>query len=156
MRLHYYVATTHTPTRADPQTLVQVLAASHHRVVVLGMEIGFQGDSPATVGFTLDWSIQTTAGTNGTAITPQKKDRGYDETIQGTFLEYQTSGSAGEPTTGAVLASVSLHRQANMPWILPFPIIVNGGGGGERVGLRLSGHTTGNTIPVTVTLYMEE
>jgi hypothetical protein len=154
MRLHYYVATTHTPARADPQTLVQIAAASDHRAVVLGMEVGFQGDSPATVGFTLQWLVQTNAGANGTAITPQKKDRGYDEAIQASFLEYQTDATpATEPTAGAVLASVSLHRQANMPWTLPFPIIVLGG---ERVGLRLLGHTGSNTIPVTVTLYMEE
>lgn len=153
MRLHYYVATTQTPARADPQTLVQVAAASNHRVVILGMEVGFQGDSPATVGFTLRWSVQSNAGANGTAITPQKKDRGYDEAIQASFLEYQTDGTPTEPTTGAILVSVSLHRQANMPWTLPFPIIVLGG---ERVGLRLASHTTDNTIPVTVTLYMEE
>lgn len=153
MRVHYYAATTHTPARADPQTLIQIAAAGDHRAVVLGMEVGFQGDSPATVGFTLRWVIQTTAGTNGTAVTPQKKDRGYDDAIQSTFLEYQTHGSAGEPTTTSILAAVSLHRQANMPWTLPFPIIVLGG---TRVGLLLVGHTTNNTIPVTVTLYMEE
>lgn len=151
MRLHYYVATTHTPQQVDPQTLIQAYAAANHRAVILGQEVGFQGDSPATVGFTLQWLIQTDEGT-GTTITPQKKDRGYDETIQTSFNEYE-SGTPVEPTAGAILASVSLHRQANMPWTLPFPIIVKGG---ERVGLRLLGHTGSNTIPVTVTLYVEE
>lgn len=152
MRLNYYVAVTNTPQQVDPQTLVQIKAAAHHRAVVLGMEVGFQGDSPATVGFTLQWATQDYDGT-GAAITPQKADRGYDETIQTTFLEFESPGAPIEPTFTAVVAAVSLHRQANMPWTLPFPIIVKGG---ESVGLRLLGHTGANTIPVSVTLYMEE
>ncbi len=162
MRIQYYVTDSQTPARADPQTLVQVLAAASHRIVIPAVDIGFEDDDPATTPFVLEWLLQTDAGTNGTSVTPQKGDRGYDESIQGTFLEYQTNAGAAEPTSSGtspaypedVLAAISLHRQASIMWVPAFPIIVKGG---ERVALRLSGHGgVGNTIVVAFTLYCEE
>lgn len=153
MRLQYYVSNAQTPARADPQTLVQLLAGSNHRIVIPRVDVSFEDNTPASTPFTLDWIIQTDAGSGGTAITPQKKDRGYSETIQATILEYQT-GSPTEPAAGAILAAITVHRQAKVKWPTYWPIIIIGA---ERVGLRLIGHGgVGNTIPVSFTVYCEE
>lgn len=159
MRVQYYLQWSGTPgpgvtADPDPQTLIQIAAAANHRIVVPRIDIGFRHNDPAVTPFRLQMVTQSTVGTNGTAITAQKADRGYDETIQGSFWEYQTVAGATEPTLGAILTTLSLHQQGTLPWIPPFPWVVKGG---ERVGLRLLDHGgTTNTVAVAFTVYCEE
>ena len=149
MRIDFYLAVSVTPG-VNPETLVQIEAAANHRIEVLGMDIGLGGSTPATTPIPLDWIIQTNGGTNPTALTAQKQDRGYDETITGTFQGYD-GGTAVEPTDdGAILCALSLHQQGFLPWRPPFPLVAKGA---ERIGLRYKSATA---VAVNLTLYCRQ
>lgn len=142
--LEYYAQITKTPTK-NPHTLFQVSVPSGQKVQILGADFGFQGATPATTPIPMAWLIQTSAGTAST-LTPQKQDRGVDETVQASLLKDFTV----EPTAGNVLINLSVHQQAAWPWRPAFPIVVKGG---ERVGLR---YGSGTFVPVSITIYLKE
>jgi len=138
----------------DPQTLIQCLAATDHRVIIYGADIGIAGSDPSTNPMTLSWLVQTTAGTNGTSVTPTLHDRGYNESLESTFTHFNAS-TATEPTAGDVLITFALHRQGTAPWVPPDPLVVTTT---ERVGLRLHGvdAVQGNNPYIYLTLYCSE
>lgn len=142
--LTFYAQDQVTPI-VNPQTLFQVSVPTGQRVRITGADITLQGSTPASTPIPFEWLIQTSAGT-ASSLTPQKEDRGADETIQATLLKTFTQ----EPTAGAVLIQFSLHQQASGLWRPPRPMIVKGG---ERVGLRYS---SGTFVPVSFTIYLEE
>lgn len=148
MRIDFYLSVSVTPG-VNPETLIQIEAAANHRIEVLGMDIGLGGSTPATTPIPLDWIIQSDGGTNPTALTAQKADRGYDEAIQGTFKGYD-GGTATEPASGATLCALSLHQQGSLPWRPPFPLVAKGA---ERIGLRYKSATF---VAVNLTLYCRQ
>ncbi len=160
MRVGFYLFTVQQPgaPTADPttQTLIQVAAAANHRITILGADIALQGATPASTPIEFSWIVQGNGGTNSTAITAQKMDRGYDETILGTFLSFN-GATATEPSASSILIEFALHRQGFMQWRPPRPLIVEGGAP-ERVGLRAHGidATQGNNINTIITLYCEQ
>lgn len=142
--MKYYVYNTLTPNN-NPRTLLQISAPTNQRVRIVGAEIGLGGSTPASPAVLFDWCIQNTAGTSS-AATPQYQDRGIDETRLATLAKDFTT----EPTLVATLIGFPIHQQGTYPWRPPFPIIVKGA---ERVGLR---YRSGNFVPVTFTVYIEE
>lgn len=149
-RVAFTLTNTQTPS-ANPQTLVQLLAASNIRITILGLDIGFGGATPAEAPIRLDWVLQTNAITSPTVLTAQKNDRGYEESIAGTFNAHNANMTA--PTGTTVIQTFSLHPQGHAFWRPPTPLIVHGGGTPERLGLR---HHGTNYYSVTWTLYCEQ
>jgi len=152
MRLQFTLVRSRTPAR-NPETLFQLIAAANHRVTILGADVSLQGSTPGTAPVVFQFLIQTDAGTPGTSpttLTPQKNDRGYDETIQTTFSAFDGTGSPANPAGTTKIAEFSLHEQGLFPWRPPFPFVVKGG---ERIGLN---YARASFVPVSVTLYCEE
>lgn len=151
MRVYYTLVRSRTPV-VNPETLFQLVAASNHRIEVLGMDISCQGNTPANAPPVFDLLTQSDAGNSGTSpttLTPQLVDRGQDETIQGAAAAYDGS-SPTEPTPGVRIWEESIHEQGTLQWRPPRPFVVKGG---ERIGLRYKRATF---VAVSVTIYCEE
>lgn len=147
----YLTSSVTTGDLANPRTLVQIQAAADHRITILGLDIGLQGATPATTSVPIDFVIQTGSGTGGAAVVPQKVDRGYDESILGTFLEFGSGDT--EPTLDSpakILIEWSIHQQGHAFYRPPRPIVIKGG---ERVGLR---YKSGTSVAVSWTLHCEQ
>lgn len=117
-------------TAATAKTVVQIVAASNHRVLVKGIEVSFAGTSATDTPVLVEWVKQTTAGTM-TSLTLDKHDPSYDETLQTTAQHTATV----EPTTTALVRwSKRIHPQNAQLILFPpgFELIVPGG---ERRGL---------------------
>lgn len=115
-------------TGTSTKTLVQIVAAANHKVLVRGFGIYCNGVSPTAKPLLVRVLRQTTAGTMS-SLTP-KKTSSDSETLQTTA---QHTASA-EPTAGDVLYAFEVHPQSFYEKILPFdaPIEVPGGG---RLGI---------------------
>ncbi len=145
------VRPSYTPD-ANPETIMQILAGTNHRVVIAGADISLQGTTPSNAPVIFDFLVQTTAGTAGsgaTTVAEVLQDRGQDEDPELTITCYDGSGAA-EPTASSVIAEFSIHEQGTFPWRPEKPIIVKTA---ERVGLRYKRATF---VAVSVTLYCEE
>lgn len=139
----------------SPFTLVQVLAPTNQRITILGLDIGCQDDTPASVPITFEWSVQSGAqNPSGAEITPEKRDRGYSETLQGNFYKWNAMATEDEPAVNQVFHTFGLHRQGHLPWMpAGSPIVVKGG---EKVGLRYRSSEISPGIKTTITLYCEQ
>jgi hypothetical protein len=104
-------------TGTSAKTLLQVVAAANHRVLIK--------------------EISADAGTMS-ALTPVKSDDSADETLQVTAQHTST----GEPSSGDVLMTEEVHPQTGFVWQAPFggeiPV-----GGGDRIAVRV---TAGNDV----------
>lgn len=116
---------------ATAKTVLQVTAASNHRVLVRSIEVAIKGVNPVATPVRVRVLRQTTAGTM-TSATPVKLDSTDDETLQTTAQHTATA----EPTAGDVLTVTELHPQAAMVDRFPYdtPIVVPGG---TRLGIEL-------------------
>lgn len=112
---------------ATAETVLQLTAASNHRVRVKGFSVTVAGTSP--VDLTVRVLRQSTAGTSGTAVTPVKVESGAAETIQ---TSAATNFSA-EPTAGDVLQYKRLQGSYEKIFPLGQELIVPGGG---RIGIE--------------------
>lgn len=124
---------------ATPKTVLQLVAASNHRVLVTEFEISFNGTTNTAEPVKVDVLRQTTAGTSA-ALSPVKRGD-FGETLQTTARETITV----EPTGSDVLASFYVHPQQGEAWQAPFadPIVIPGGG---RVGIRCTAPSGVNAI----------
>lgn len=127
-------------TGTAAKTLLQLVAASNHRIALLGFSISFDGVASDAAPIQVDILRQTTAGTMSSA-TPVKEDPGCDETIQTTAQKNATA----EPTAGDVLRRYQVHPQVGIE--IKFgadeEIIIPGGG---RLGLRVTAAATVNAL----------
>jgi len=117
-------------TAATAKTVLQVVAASNHRVKISNWGVAFKGTSPTDAPVKVRLLRQTSAGT-ASAATVAKNNSADDETLQ-TTAQYNASE---EPSAGDVLATVECHPQAGYEVLLPLgqEIIVPGGG---RLGIE--------------------
>lgn len=130
------------------KTVLQLIAASNHRVLVTRIELSFQGVSAVEPPVLVDILRQTSAGT-ATAATPRKLNDSDDETLQTTGSKNATV----EPTAGDILENFYVHPQGGIVLDFPDPIPVKGGG---RLGLRCTPGGTPATLPVQATIYFDE
>lgn len=123
----------------NPKTLLQLVAAANHRLLVQGFGISIKGiastDPPVLVQLLRQTDGGTmTAGTAGTHTA--KKNSSDDETLQTTARINATV----EPTAGDILFSREVHPQSGEYFWFPFgqEIAVPGG---TRVGIRVTSAT---------------
>lgn len=134
-------------TGTSLKTLLQIIAASNHAVVIDEISVSFQGTSNTASPILVQVVRQTTAGTM-TSLTLVKDPSDWDETIQTTA---QHTASA-EPTAGDVLIEEYVHPQTGYTWQAPF-----GKGikmtGGTRLGISV---TAGASVSATARVAGEE
>lgn len=115
---------------ASAKTVLQLVAASNHRVKLLGWGVFFDSTSVSAEPVQVIVVRQTTAGTMS-ANTPSKMDDSLAETLQTTAQDNATV----EPTTGSdELDMAEVHPQSGYEIRYPLgqePII----GGGDRLGI---------------------
>lgn len=119
-------------TAATAKTVIQLVAASNHRVLVTGWGVFFDGTS--TVGEPAQVRVlkQTTAGTMS-SLTPVKLNASDDETLQTTAQHTATA----EPTAGDVYDVIECHPQQGYEKMLPpgMELVIVGG---QRMGIEVT------------------
>lgn len=132
MRVKFAVGVNGITTGTSLKTLLQIIAASNHRVTISEISIGFHGTSNTDAPILVQIARQTTAGTV-TSATPVKRTPGDDEALQVTASHTATS----EPTLGDVLKRWSVHPQTGLVWQAPpgQEIVIPGGG---RLGILVT------------------
>lgn len=100
---------------AAAKTILQLKAASNHRVKVLAYGVYFDGISSSAEPVVVRILRQTTAGTM-TSLTLVKNDESTDETLQTTGQHTATA----EPTAGDILKRVEVHPQTGYEYIAPY------------------------------------
>lgn len=115
---------------ATAETVLQLVAASNHRVKILRWGIFFDGTSVTAEPVQIRLMRQTSAGTSS-ANTPVKLDDSLAETLQTTARDTFTA----EPTSGDVLEVFEVHPQQGIAMMYPLgqEVII---GGGDRVGIE--------------------
>lgn len=139
-------------TTTSAKTILQIVAASNHAVLIEEINISFQGTSNTATPILVEVLRQTTAGTMGTSTSTIVKDPDdSDETLQTTRQDGGTGYSA-EPTAGDILKSVYVHPQTGWDWQSRIRGEIKIGGG-DRLGIRV---TAGASVNCTVSVTGEE
>ena len=135
-------------TTTSTRTLLQLVAASNHRVLVREWHIAFEGITATDAPIQVRVLRQTTAGT-ASALTLVKADDSDDETLQTTA---QHSFTSTEPTSGDVLFNRLVHPQSGFSIILPpgRELVMKGG---SRLAFEV---TAAVAVDATVTVEFEE
>jgi hypothetical protein len=134
-------------TAATAKTVIQLVAATNHRVRVGGYGVYFDGVSTTEAPVQMRVLRQTTAGTMS-ALTPTKRD----DSVADTLLTTAQHTATAEPTAGDALDVKEIHPQSGYEVWLPmgWEIIV---GGGDRLGIEL---TAPSAVNVRAVIYFEE
>lgn len=129
-------------TGTSAKTLLQIIAASNHGVVIDEISISFEGVSNTAAPIRVDVMRQTDAGTMGTSNSTIVKDPDdSDETLQTT----RADSSSGEPTAGDILFTEYVHPQTGYTWQAPFGRGIKVGGG-DRLGIRVTAAASVNAV----------
>jgi hypothetical protein len=121
-------------TGTSAKTLLQLVAAGNHGILIEEISVSFRGTSNTAEPIRVDVLRQTSAGTMGTSSSTIVKDPDdSDETLQTTR---QDTASA-EPTAGDILLSEAVHPQQGYTWTFPFHARLKVGGG-DRLGIRVT------------------
>jgi hypothetical protein len=135
--------TAQVATGTSAKTILQVVAAANHRIVVNKIVVSFEGVTVTDAPIQVRVLRQSTAGTMS-ALTLVKDDSTDDETLQTTGLHTATA----EPTAGDVLESQMVHPQSSRVFVGPY--VVPGGG---RLGVEV---TAAVGVDCIVSAYGEE
>lgn len=127
-------------TGTAAKTLIQLVAAANHGVLVDELAVSFAGTSPTATPIKVDVVRQTDAGTSS-ALTPVKDPDDTDETLQTTARHTATV----EPTTTDVLMTEYVHPQTGFLWQAPFGKAIKIGGG-DRLGIRVTAVADVNAV----------
>lgn len=129
---------------ATAKTVLQVIAASNHRVRIRAWGVTFDGVDPTDQPVHVKLIRQTSAiGGSPTAVTPTKSDPGPTEAIQTTAA---SSAGGSEPSSGDVLAERDVHPQSGYEEHLSIEDSYIIGGSG-RVGIVCTAPDAVNVIP---------
>lgn len=134
--------TAQVATGTSAKTILQLVAASNHRIIVPRITISFEGVTPTDPPIQVVVMRQSTAGTMS-ALTPSKDTDSYDETLQTTAQHTATV----EPTSGDILETQLIHPQGRGVF---GPFVVKGGG---RLGVVV---TASVSIDCVVAAQFEE
>lgn len=129
-------------TAATAKTVLQVVAASNHRVLLQLLKVTAKGTVSSDTPILVELVRQTTAGTS-TAGTPVKVNEGDNETLAVTARVNATA----EPTTTDVIEQWYIHPQGGSMEYQPITMehVIIGGG---RVGVRMTA-AQAQTVVVT-------
>lgn len=119
--------TSQVATGTGTKTILQLVAAANHRVIVPKITISFEGVTATDPPIQVVVLRQTTAGTMS-ALTPSKDNSGDDETLQTTAQHTATA----EPTASDILETQLIHPQGRGIFG-PFVMI-----GGSRLGVAVT------------------
>jgi hypothetical protein len=127
-------------TAATAKTVLQLVAASNHRVKVTGLSIFFKGTSSTDTPAKVRVCKQTTTGTMS-AATPVKRGD-FGETLQTTAQHTATA----EPTITDVYEMLEIHPQTGLKVFYPLgeELVIPGGG---RLGVEITA-AQGQTVAV--------
>lgn len=139
--------TSQITTGTTIKTLLQLIAASNHAIIVDEWSISFTGVSNTGTPIWVRVLRQTTAGTMS-ALTVVKDPDDWDETIQTTAQHTATA----EPTASDVLFAEHVHPQQGYTWQAPFGRGIKVGGG-DRLGIEV---TAGTSVSALVRACGEE
>jgi len=134
--------TAQVATGTSLKTIMQIVAASNHRIVIPQISVSFEGVTVTDAPIQVDIYRQTDAGTM-TSLTLVKDNDADDETIQTTAQHTATA----EPTKTDKLASKFVHPQGRADF---GPFTVKGGG---RIGVLV---TAGVGVDCIVSALIEE
>jgi hypothetical protein len=139
-------------TGTSLKTILQVVAASNHGVLIEEINISFQGTSNTATPILVNVYRQSTAGTMGSSTSTITKDPDdTDETLQ-TTVQDGGSGYSAEPTAGAILKTVYVHPQTGWDWQSRIRGEIKIGGG-DRLGIVV---TAGASVNCVVSVTGEE
>lgn len=129
-------------TGTSEKTLLQVVAASNHRVTIHEWSISFKGTSNTEDPILIQVLKQTSAGTM-TSLTLVKANDNDDETLEVTAQHTATA----EPTSGDVLDSLEVHPQTGFVWQARYgdELIIPGG---DRLGWTANAATSVSSVTV--------
>jgi hypothetical protein len=119
--------TAQVSTGTSLKTILQIVAASNHRIRVPQISVSFEGVTATDAPIQVDIYRQTDAGTM-TSLTPKKDNEGDNETIQTTAQHTATV----EPTKTDLLQTKFVHPQTRADF---GPFVVIGGG---RLGVLVT------------------
>lgn len=120
-------------TGTSVKTIIQVVAASNHGVLIDEISISFKGTSNTAAPILVLVRRQTSAGTMS-SLTPVKDPDDSDETLQTTAQHTATS----EPTGGDILFAEEVHPQLGWSWQAPGRGREIKIGGGDRLGITVT------------------
>lgn len=129
-------------------TLMQLVAATNHRVEVIEIGISFDGINNTHKPIDVDVLRQTSAGTSS-ALTLHKADDSLGDSFDVTALKTFTA----EPTDGALIPRPwHVHPQTGLIYPVPSdaPIWI---GAGDRLGLRV---LAANAVEATAYILFRE
>lgn len=134
-------------TGTSIKTLIQIVAAANHRVLVKEISVSFKGTSNTAAPILVRVLKQTTAGTMS-ALTPVLIDDNADETVQTTAQHTATA----EPTASSVKMTEEIHPQTGLIWQAPFggELVIPGG---QRLGIDV---TAGADVSAIARVIFEE
>ena len=143
----FTVSTGEIATGTSAKTMLQLVAASNHRVKVHEWSIAFKGINNAHSPVKVRLLRQSSAGTTS-SLTVNKWDSTDAETLQLTAGENATV----EPTADCVLDAQEIHPQTGYTWQAPFgrELVVPGG---TRLGIEV---TAANDVTAIATVKGEE
>lgn len=134
-------------TGTSLKTILQIVAASNHKVLVDEISVSFQGTSNTASPILVQITRQTSAGTM-TSLTLAKDPDDWDETIQTTAQHTATA----EPTAGTTIMEEYVHPQTGYTWQAPYGKAI-AVGGGDRLGIVV---TAGSSVSCTARFTGEE
>lgn len=111
------------------KTLLQLVAATNHAIVLIELGASFHGTSNTAEPILVQLMRQTTAGTMSAATV-----RAADDSIGDTFDTTAQHTATAEPTASDILRMWTIHPQTGLIWQAHdlAPVIV---GAGDRLGL---------------------
>jgi hypothetical protein len=110
------------------KTMLQIIAASNHRVARVYFDISCNGGTTTADTVLFEVLTQTTAGT-GTSLSIQKSNSEDGETVQTTANRTHTV----EPTAGNIIGSALIRPFNGQRTLGPFVVP-----GGTRLGVRVN------------------
>lgn len=134
--------TAQVATGTSAKTILQLIAASNHRVLVPRITVSFEGITSTDAPIQVVVMRQSTAGTMS-SLTPSKENDSDDETLQTTAAHT----ASAEPTSGDILETQLIHPQGRGAF---GPFVIKGGG---RLGVVV---TASVSVDCVVSAQFEE
>ena len=126
-------------TGTSAKTLLQLIAASNHRIIIKELSVSFKGTSNTAAPILVRLCVQTDAGTMSSLTLVKQGDWG--ETLEASAQHTATV----EPTTTSVFLAEEVHPQTGFTWQAPHAGEIHVPGG-TRVGVVVTAGADVNAI----------